>query len=185
MALWQLDAVVVRGLAAPEPISFSVADDERFAVIYDAEAGLGAVLAGLVKPVSGTFSGPSVVLASTDVPLPPRETVEEYLTTSAALAGRPLAAALFAHVAAAFGLAGEKRRLGDLPLAPQRLVTLAAALVAAMPATAGNVAVVAENPGRGLSDVARAAVLTALQAASTALGVSVLVLEPRSAPEMR
>ena len=65
------------------------------------------------------------------------------------------------------------------------LVTLAAALVAAMPATAGNVAVVAENPGRGLSDVARAAVLTALQAASTALGVSVLVLEPRSAPEMR
>jgi hypothetical protein len=54
-----------------------------------------------------------------------------------------------------------------------------------MPATAGNVAVVAENPGRGLSDVARAAVLTALQAASTALGVSVLVLEPRSAPEMR
>jgi ABC-type multidrug transport system ATPase subunit len=184
MTLWQVDAVVVPGVASPEPVSFSVAEDERFAVIYDAEAGLGAVLAGLEKPVSGTFTGPSVVLASPDVPLPPRETVEDYLTTSAALAGRPLAPALFAHVAAAFGLAGEKRRLGDLPLAPQRLVTLAAALVAAMPA-AGNVAVVAENPGRGLSDVARAAVLTALEAASTALGVSVLVLEPRSAPKMR
>jgi hypothetical protein len=39
MALWQVDAVVVPGLAAPEPISFSVADGERFAVIYDAEAG--------------------------------------------------------------------------------------------------------------------------------------------------
>jgi len=50
---------------------------------------------------------------------------------------------------------------------------------------AGNVAVVAENPGRGLSDVARASVLGALQAAGAALGVPVLVLDPRSAPEMR
>lgn len=184
MSLWQVDGVVVPGVASPEPVSFAVADAERFAVIYDAEAGLGAVLAGLVKPVSGTFSGPSVVLASPDIPLPPRETVEGYLKTSAALAGRPLAPAAFAHVAAAFGLAGEKRRLGDLPLAPQRLVALAAALVAALPA-AGNVAVVAENPGRGLSDVARASVLGALQAAGAALGVPVLVLDPRSAPEMR
>jgi hypothetical protein len=158
------------------------------AVLHEADAGLGAVLAGLTTPFEGTFEGPRAALARTDLPLPPKSQASSYVRLSAELAGH----ALDERVLSLFGFPGGPtkqvstfQQLQHAPIVVQRRCALAAAF-AALPPQSESVtrAVILENPGRGLFDENREQLLATIRDACMALRVAALVLEPYS-PRIR